>query len=88
MILLIIVNSEDKLLKQFKPGVYKHFKGGEYLALFTVKHSETLEDYVVYISLYENKRSQTWIRPLKDFNGYKKLENDIKVKRFKLIRDM
>jgi hypothetical protein len=74
-------------IKQFKPGVYKHFKGQKYLALFTSKHSETLEDYVVYISLYNNKKSQLWIRPLKDFNGYKKMEDGTRVKRFKFIKD-
>jgi hypothetical protein len=72
---------------KFKPGIYEHFKGGKYLALFIAKHSETLEDYVVYISLYDNENSHVWIRPLKDFNGYKEFEDGIRVKRFKFIRD-
>jgi hypothetical protein len=58
-----------------------------YLALLTAKDSETLEDFVVYISLYENNNSQIWIRSLKDFNGYKEMEDGKKVKRFKFIRD-
>lgn len=40
--------------------IYRHFKGGRYELLFTVKHSETLEDMTVYRSL-ENGR--VWVRP-------------------------
>ena len=31
------------------------------------KHSETLEDMVMYEALYENERSKFWVRPLKMF---------------------
>lgn len=33
-------------------GRYRHFKGGEYEVLYIAKHSETLEDMVVYRALY------------------------------------
>ena len=33
-------------------GRYRHYKGNEYEVLFTAKHSETLEDMVVYRALY------------------------------------
>lgn len=52
---------------QFKPGIYRHYKGKKYLALGVAKHSETLEELVVYISLYENETSQIWVRPLRMF---------------------
>jgi len=52
---------------QFKPGIYRHYKGKKYLALGVAKHSETLEELVVYVSLYENETSQIWVRPLKMF---------------------
>jgi hypothetical protein len=78
---------KKNLAEEFRPGIYKHFKGGQDLALFTAKDSETLEDFVVYISLYNNENSHTWIRSLKDFNGYKKLENGKKVKRFKFVKE-
>jgi len=45
----------------FRPGKYKHFKGGEYELLFTAWHSETLEPMVVYQALYGEK--QLWVRP-------------------------
>ncbi|MGD0328429.1 MAG: DUF1653 domain-containing protein [Minisyncoccia bacterium] len=50
-----------------KLGVYEHYKGKKYRVLGVAKHSETLEDLVVYEALYENKTSKLWVRPLKMF---------------------
>ncbi len=44
---------------------YRHFKGNEYLVLHIAKHSETLEDMVVYQALYGE--FGIWIRPLDMF---------------------
>ena len=44
---------------------YKHFKGNEYLVLHLAKHSETLEDLVVYQPQYEEMG--IWVRPLSMF---------------------
>lgn len=44
---------------------YKHFKGMEYLVLHLGKHSETLEDMVVYKALYGEYG--IWVRPLSMF---------------------
>ena len=44
-----------------KPGRYRHFKGNEYRLLYTAKHSETLEDMVVYQALYGERG--IWVRP-------------------------
>ncbi len=46
-------------------GVYKHFKGNNYLVLYVAKHTETMEDMVVYCELGQQNR--VWIRPLKMF---------------------
>lgn len=61
--------------KYFKLGHYRHFKGGEYQALFVARHSENHnEEFVVYRSL---KNNSIWVRPLKMFlenvdrDGYK-----------------
>ncbi len=45
-----------------RPGIYEHYKGNRYELLFTVTHSETLEEMVCYRALYgEGKR---WVRPV------------------------
>ena len=37
---------------------YRHFKGDIIEVLYIAKHSETLEDFVIY-----NHKNQTWARP-------------------------
>lgn len=44
-----------------KTGKYRHFKGNEYEVLFVAKHSETLENMVVYRALYGD--GDVWVRP-------------------------
>lgn len=48
-------------------AVYEHYKGNKYLVLAIGKHSETVEEIVVYVSLYDNPASQVWVRPLDMF---------------------
>jgi len=50
---------------KIKSGKYIHYKGAEYEVLGTAKHSETLEEFVVYKALYGE--GELWIRPLKMF---------------------
>lgn len=58
---------------------YKHFKGKEYLVLFLAKHSDTMEDLVVYQALYGNQG--IWVRPLSMFLEWVTLEGN-RVRRF------
>jgi hypothetical protein len=69
-----------------RPGIYKHYKGKLYRVHYAAKHSETLEEFVVYESLYENKESKYWIRPLKMFMENVKHKNET-VSRFTFIKD-
>ena len=48
-----------------KLGKYKHYKGNEYEVIGVGKHSETLEEMVVYKALYGE--GQIWVRSLKMF---------------------
>ena len=48
-------------------GTYRHYKGNLYYVLAIGKDSETLEDVVVYIPLYEPNLSSVWVRPLAMF---------------------
>jgi hypothetical protein len=55
---------------QVKKGIYLHFKGKKYRVLGVGKHSETLEDLVVYQGLYDSDefgKNPIWVRPLKMF---------------------
>ena len=45
--------------------IYKHYKGNSYKIIALAKHSETVEDMIVYQSA---KDSQTWVRPLNMWN--------------------
>ncbi|MDD6186888.1 MAG: DUF1653 domain-containing protein [Oscillospiraceae bacterium] len=44
-----------------KPGRYRHFKGNEYQVLYNARHSETMEELVVYKALYGE--GGIWVRP-------------------------
>ncbi|MCO4793030.1 MAG: DUF1653 domain-containing protein [Bacteriovoracaceae bacterium] len=50
-----------------KNGLYRHYKGNNYLLLDVVRHSETLEEMVFYKCLYENELGDLWVRPLSMF---------------------
>ncbi|HVK62031.1 MAG TPA: DUF1653 domain-containing protein [Bdellovibrionales bacterium] len=50
-----------------KGGLYRHYKGGMYRAIDIVRHSETLEELVLYETLYENKLGKLWVRPKEMF---------------------
>ena len=52
-----------------KTGIYEHYKGKRYRVLGTARHSETLEELVLYECLYPNDLGQIWIRPKALFFG-------------------
>ena len=63
-------------------GIYRHYKGNEYEVIGFSKHSETLEDMVIYKALYGD--GGTWVRPLSMWGN--PIETDGKtVKRFEYI---
>ncbi len=63
-------------------GRYRHFKGNEYEVLGVVRHSETMEELVLYKALYGD--GGTWVRPISMWNEI--VERDGKTfKRFEKI---
>lgn len=50
-----------------QPGLYQHYKGPLYNVLGTVRHSETLEELVLYECEYEHELGKVWVRPKKMF---------------------
>lgn len=44
-----------------KPGKYRHFKGNYYEVIGMARHSETMEEMVVYRALYGEHG--LWVRP-------------------------
>jgi len=68
-----------------KAGKYRHSKSGKlYQVLGLGKHSETLEELVVYEALYDNDLSKLWVRPKEMFLESVELDGQV-VPRFKLV---
>jgi len=63
-------------------GVYRHYKGNQYEAVGFAKHSETLEDMVIYKALYGER--ETWVRPLSMWENPIEIDGKM-VKRFEYI---
>ena len=53
-------------MAEIKQGRYRHFKGNEYRVLGMARHSETLEEMVVYQALYGEHG--IWVRPAHMWN--------------------
>ena len=69
-----------------KSGIYKHSKTGKlYKAHFSAKHSETLEDMVVYEPMYDSD-IKYWVRPAKMFEEIVEIGGE-KKPRFVFIKE-
>ena len=55
-------------MSELRPGLYRHFKGNLYKLLYVAKHSETLEEMVVYQALYGEQGN--WVRPASMWNEH------------------
>lgn len=67
---------------EIKLGRYRHFKGNEYEVIAIGKHSETMEDMVIYRGLYGD--NPVYVRPASMWD--ETVERDGKTfKRFEFI---
>jgi hypothetical protein len=67
-----------------KPGIYRHYKGKLYEVTGTARHSETLEEMVVYKALGQPGEN-LWVRPLKMF-AENVLADEKEVPRFEYLQ--
>lgn len=65
-------------------GKYKHYKGNFYEVIGVAKHSETLEEMVVYKALYQAEGENLWVRPKAMFLEDVEVGGK-KMKRFELV---
>ncbi len=72
----------SKKAKSLKIGEYEHYKGFHYKVLYVGRHSETLEEMVIYQAQYKNK--SIWTRPLEMFMGKVEVDGK-KMPRFKYV---
>lgn len=68
----------------FKLGKYRHYKGKDYEVVGVAKHSETLEELVVYRKVYDD--FGLWVRPLAMFIENIEINGEI-IPRFQYIGD-
>jgi hypothetical protein len=64
-----VVSSMLDAVPTFRPGIYRHYKGGLYRALHLVEHHETGQKLVVYVSMekgslhlreYDDPNADSW----------------------------
>ncbi len=67
-----------------KKGIYRHFKGNMYEVVAIAKHSETLDEMVVYKALYGD--GGYWVRPASMWDETV-IRDEVEYKRFTYIGD-
>ena len=74
-----------EFMNEIKLGTYRHYKGNTYKVLHIAKHSETLEDMVIYQDI--NAPDKIWARPASMWNDNIEIDGKT-VKRFELIEEI
>ncbi|MBR1919623.1 MAG: DUF1653 domain-containing protein [Spirochaetales bacterium] len=69
-------------MESIEKGIYRHFKGNLYEVIGTARHSETLEELVVYRQLYGDHG--LWVRPVGMWNETV-VRDGVEVRRFTRI---
>lgn len=77
---------EQEPFPAVQKGIYEHFKGKRYEVIGIARHSETLEEMVIYKALYEGDfpKGSLWVRPVTMFQESITV-NHKQVPRFRLL---
>lgn len=62
-----MTNNRSEQTELVIDGLYEHYKGQPYRVHGVVRHSETLEELVLYETLYDSPGGKLWVRPKKMF---------------------
>lgn len=73
-------NMEERI----KLGIYEHYKGNKYRVIGVARHSESLEELVVYEALYGD--GGLYVRPLRMFLEEVQIEGKA-IPRFRFLGD-
>lgn len=71
-----------KIMAWLQPGLYRHYSGKMYKVIGVGRHSESLEEYVIYQELYGEHG--LWMRPLSMFCETIELDGKL-VSRFSFV---
>ena len=74
-------------MSTIKKGLYRHFKGKMYEVIGIARHSETVEEMVIYKALYDSAefgKNTVWVRPFKMFEEEIEREGK-KIRRFEYL---
>jgi hypothetical protein len=81
----MVKTNQNKEFFMVRTGTYRHYKGQFYNVIGVAKHSETLEEMVIYQTLYGDYGF--WVRPKAMFFE-RVIVNSESVPRFDLITEM
>ena len=76
-------------MKNIKVGKYRHYKGKYYKVVGVARHSDTLQEFVIYRALYDSRefgKKAWWVKPVSLFTKKIKYKNK-RVPRFKYISE-
>ena len=62
----------SSIMNELIPGRYRHYRGNEYIVIGIARHSETLEEHVVYRQEYGDHG--LWVRPKQIFSETVKVD--------------
>jgi hypothetical protein len=66
------------------PGIYEHYKGGRYEVIGVGLFEADEQPVVIYKTLYENDKSELWVRPVTSFEETVEVNGEV-VPRFRRV---